>query len=91
MSKENNNTLKQRAMTQFESTKGNMKIDGNKLMLIDKLGGYHFGRLDEKGYVVTRSGLSLSYLYEEAREDSSRTFQDRRQHQDHSKQKGRVV
>ena len=68
MSKENNNTLKQRAMTQFESTKGNLKIDGNKLMLIDKLGGYHFGRLDEKGYVVTRSGLSLSYLSQAIRE-----------------------
>ena len=68
MSKENNNTLKQRAMIQFESTKGNLKIDGNKLMLIDKLGGYHFGRLDEKGYVVTRSGLSLSYLSQAMRE-----------------------
>lgn len=68
MSKENNNTLKQRAMIQFESTKGNLKIDGNKLMLIDKLGGYHFGRLDEKDYVVARSGLSLSYLSQAIRE-----------------------
>ena len=68
MSKENNNTLKQRAMTQFESTKGNLKIDGNKLMLVDNLGGYHFGRLNEKGYVVTKSGLSLSYLSQAMRE-----------------------